>query len=172
MSRLLFEEPLVKNSHYMKNFRLEKAVYLAVGFPFLAMALLCLGYSLYGLSVAMFALFIMMIVYWRWTIRRDRQYLAIYEDKIRYKKAFPSKEVELSLTPSQYKIRLHRPLPKSGYTVTFLFMDQQDNILFQYKAVSLFPSLYKAPKHDWETALYAIGCEVDDPEEIIVNRHA
>lgn len=65
MSRLLFEEPLVKNPHYMKNFRLEKAVYLAVGFPFLAMALLCLGYSLYGLSVAMFALFITMMVYWR-----------------------------------------------------------------------------------------------------------
>ncbi len=169
MSRLLFEEPLVKNSLYMKNSRLEKTIYLAVGFPFLAMAILCLAYSLYGLSVAMFALFIVMIIYWRWTIRRERQYLEIYEDKIRYKKAFPNKTVELSLEPSQYKILLNRPLPKSGYTVEFCFIDHQNQMIFQYKAVSLIPSKYQAKKADWETALFAIGCEVLDPEEMIVN---
>ena len=169
MSRLLFEEPLVKDSHHMKNFRLEKAVYLAVGFPFLAMAILCLVFSLYGLSAAMLALFITMMAYWRWTIRRDRQYIAIYEDKICYKKAFPNKTVELPLAPSQYKILLNRPLPKSGYTVEFCFIDHQNQMIFQYKAVSLIPSKYQAEKADWETALFAIGCEVLDPEEIIVN---
>ena len=169
MSRLLFEEPLVKNSHYMKNSRLEKAVYLTVGCSFLAMALLCLAYSLYGLSIAMLGLTVTLTVYWIWTIRREGQYLEIYEDKICYKKAFPNKTVELSLSPSQYRIQLNRPLPKSGYTVEFCFIDQQNEILFEYKAVSLIPSKYQAPQAPWETALFAIGCEVADPEEIIVN---
>lgn len=169
MSRLLFEEFPTKSPQYMKNSRLEKAVYLIIACLFLGMTVLCMIFSLYGLSAAVFAIFILLLLYWIWTIRREQQFIAIYEDKIRYKKAFPNKTVELPLAPSQYKILLNRPLPKSGYTVEFCFIDHQNQMIFQYKAVSLIPSKYQAKKADWETALFAIGCEVLDPEEMIVN---
>ena len=67
-------------------------------------------------------------------------------------------------------IELKHAAPKSGYTVKFIFKNGDGQKLFGYKAVSLEPSFFQTEKHPWEEDLFAIGCVILDPREIIKNK--
>ena len=61
-------------------------------------------------------------------------------------------------------------MPKSGYTIKFIFRKLNNEIIFTYKAVSIIPSMYQAQKYQWEVDLFAIGCDITNDHEIIKNK--
>ena len=90
----------------------------------------------------------------------EQQYLLVFTDKIKYKKGLSGKEKQLTIAPSQYKIKLRRLTTRGGYTVWMLFYNQKGKRVLSYK---LCQPLTDKRKYD----LSQIGCEIIDRQKAI-----
>ena len=104
-----------------------------------------------------------------------RQFLRIYRDRIVYRKPFQKNEQVLCLRPDEYKIKLHRSAViwgnyPSKFVTKLIFWDENGKKLFSYKAPTFHGSPYQSPRRKCEDELLALGCEILDPEEVIINK--
>ena len=90
----------------------------------------------------------------------EQQYLLIFTDKIKYKKGLLGKETQLTIAPSQYKIKLRRLTTRGGCTVWMLFYNQKGKRVLSYK---LCQPLTGKRKYD----LSQIGCEIINFQKVI-----
>ena len=90
----------------------------------------------------------------------EQQYLLVFTDKIKYKKGLSGKEKQLTIVPSQYKIKLRRLTTRGGYTVWMLFYNQKGKRVLSYK---LCQPLTNKRKYD----LSQIGCEIIDRQTTV-----
>lgn len=170
MSKLFFEESPQKSNEYMRDNKATKIMLAVMTIVFLLLGLICLFLKLYLVSAFPFIFAIWLSFYVMKAFLQEKQYLYIFEDKICYKNTYQRKAREVCISPSQYTIELKHATPKSGYTVKFIFKNGDGQKLFGYKAVSLVPSSFQAEKHQWEDDLFAIGCVILDPQEVIKNK--
>ena len=104
-----------------------------------------------------------------------RQFLRIYRDRIVYRKPFQKTEQVFYLHPDRYKIKLHRAgviwgIYPSNFVTELIFLDENGKKLFSYKAPTFHGSPYQSPRRKCEDELLSLGCEIIDPEEVIVNK--
>lgn len=169
MSKLLFEEVPQKMGDYIKRYKSLAIMLLIFASIFFLIGLICLLIEAI-VSIIPFVFAILMSILLLKTVLQNKQYLYIYDDKICYKKTFQKSAKEILITPSEYKIELKEAMPKSGYTIKFIFRKLNNEIIFTYKAVSIIPSMYQAQKYQWEVDLFAIGCDITNDHEIIKNK--
>ena len=104
-----------------------------------------------------------------------RQFLRVYQDRIVYRQWYQKTEQELCLRPDRYKIKLHRSAVilgtyPSNFVTELIFLDKNDKKLFSYKAPTFFGSPYQSPRRKCEDELLSLGCEIIDPEEVVINK--
>ena len=170
MSKLLFEEIPNKSKAYMRAHRNEKIVLTVITAVFVLLGMLCLFLKEYFVAIIPFVFALWLSFYLIKALLQEKQYLRIFDDKICYKKTYQSKEKEIQICPSQYMIELKYATPKSGYTIKFIFKNGEGENLFAYKAVSLMPTPFQTETDQWEDDLFAIGCVILDPREVIKNK--
>lgn len=170
MSKLLFEEIPNKSKVYMRSHRNEKIVLTVITAVFVLLGVLCLFLKEYFVAIIPFVFALWLSFYLIKALLQEKQYLRIFDDKICYKKTYQSKEKEIQICPSQYMIELKYATPKSGYTIKFIFKNGEGKKLFAYKAVSLMPTHFQTQSDQWEDDLFAIGCVILDPQEVIKNK--
>ena len=168
MSKLLFKEIPNQSKAYMRANRTAKTVLAVITVIFVLLGALCLILKAYFVAIIPLAFVFWLGFHLIKTTLQEKQYLYIFEDKICYKNAYQSKEIQVS--PPQYMIELKQATPKSGYTIELIFKNSVGKKLFVYKSVSLVPSRFQAEKHQWEYDLFSIGCVILDPQEVIVNK--
>ena len=168
MNKLLFEEIPNKSKAYMRSNRTAKTVLTVITAIFALLGALCLFLKEYFVAIIPFVFVFWLGFYLIKTILQEKQYLYIFDDKICYKRTYQRKEIQIY--PSQYLIELKHAAPKSGYTIKFIFKSGAGKKLFVYKAVSLVPSPFQTEKNQWEEDLFAIGCVILDPQEVIINK--
>ena len=168
MSKLLFKEIPNQSKAYMRANRTTKAVLTVITAIFALLGALCLILKEYFVAIIPLVFVLWLCFYLIKATLQEKQHLYIFEDKICYKNAYQSKEIQVS--PSQYLIELRHAIPKSGYTIRLIFKNSVGKKLFVYKSVSLVPSRFQAEKHQWEYDLFSIGCVILDPQEVIVNK--
>ena len=169
MSRLLFEEVPRKSKEYMRHHKTEKIILIISASFFSLIGIICLFSQQYLVAAIPFVFAFLLVFCLIKALLREKQYLRIFDDKICYKRTCQRKEKKIHIFPSQYTIELRPATPKSGYTVKFTFKNDDGEKLFAYKSVSLVPSAFQAEKQKWEIDLFAIGCVVLDPQEVIKN---
>lgn len=169
MSKLLFEEVPQKSVEYIKRNKSIAIMLIVFTSIFLLIGLVCLFFEAI-VSIIPFVFAILVSIILLITVLQNKQYLYIYDDKICYKKTFQKSGKEIFITPSEYKIELKEAMPKSGYTIKFIFRKLNNEIIFTYKAVSIIPSMYQAQKYQWEVDLFSIGCDITNDHEIIKNK--
>lgn len=167
-SSLLFAEAPEKSEAYMRDHKTKCVTAAVLTAVFLILGLVCLFMKFWAVALVPLMFAILLGMLWVKSVLQKKQYLYVYEDKIRYKTAF--KEKQIFIAPSEYGIELRHTVPRSGYTVKFIFIKPSGEKILTYKAVSLVPSLFQAEKHPWEKELFAVGCEIIDRQEIIINK--
>ena len=182
MSKLLFEEAPEKNEWYLNYLKPRKRMLFVMACIFslvTTMAMIAGFIDMYasGMLLGMVIPTVMVLIFnfclwWVWikTAAIGKVGLRIYDDKICYKKIFQKEYTEISLSPCQYRIRLHHVIPRHGYSVCFEFLDLEGKRFLTYKAASLFPTPYQEPRQQWETDIFNIGCEIIDDGEVIKNK--
>lgn len=166
-SALLFTEAPEKSEAYVRNHKTEVIMLTVTTAIFLTLGLGCLMMNLWLVSLVPFAFTVWLGICFILAFLRKKRCLYIYEDKICYKTAF--KEQQICITPSEYSIELLHAMPRSGYTVKFIFRKPNGEKILTYKAVSLVPSPFQAEKKTWEKDLFAIGCGIINDLEVIKN---
>ena len=104
-----------------------------------------------------------------------RQYIRIYSNHIVYRNPFQRIAKVYYLHPDQYKIKLHRSAVIWGaypcrYVTELSFWNIDGKYLFSYKAPTFHGSPWQSSRYKWENDLLSLGCELIDPEEVIVNK--
>lgn len=160
MESLLFSDIPQNDAKVMKNMKVTRIVLIV--FCVIALLFVVLGLILKDIVIVIdsvigivffFSLFITCLC-------MEQQYLLVFTDKIKYKKGLLGKEKQLTIAPSQYKIKLRRLTTRGGYTVWILFYNQKGKKVLSYK---LCQPLTSKRKYD----LSHIGCEIIDRRKVI-----
>lgn len=170
MSKLLFEEVPRTSKEYVRSNKTEKTILAVMATVLFLLGFICLFLKLYLVAVFLFVFAIWLSFYVVKAFLQANQHLRVFDDKICYKNTYQRKTSKICFAPSQYKIELRQAAAKSGYTVKLIFWSLDNEKLFTYKAVSIVPSSFQAPKKQWEIDLFAVGCEVIDRQEVIKNK--
>ena len=81
----------------------------------------------------------------------ERQYLLVYDDVIKYRKAFSKNEKEIRLVPDDYQITLKEQSTRGGIAVLLIFKDRNGRRILRYSPA--YSQLLKAN-------LLKIGCKL------------
>ena len=160
MEKLLFSDVSPNDAKVMKSMKVTRIVLIV----FCAIALLfaVLGLILKDIVIVIGSL-IGIVLFFSLLITclcMEQQYLLVFTDKIKYKKGLLGKEKQLTIAPSQYKIKLRRLTTRGGYTVWMLFYNQKGKRVLSYK---LCQPLTGKRKYD----LSQIGCEIINCQKVI-----
>ena len=160
MENLLFSDVPQDDAKVMKSMKLTRIVLIV--FCVIALLFAVLGLILKDIIIVIgsvigivlfFSLFIACLC-------MEQQYLLVFTDKIKYKKGLLGKETQLTIAPSQYKIKLRRLTTRGGCTVWMLFYNQKGKRVLSYK---LCQPLTNKRKYD----LSQIGCEIIDRQTTV-----
>lgn len=170
MGRLLFKENPGESHDYVRANKTARVLFAVLTTVFLALGCICLCLeqpiaSTFPFGAAIWSGFCVIK-----TVLQGQQRLRVFEDRICYKNTYQRREKDVCLPASQYAIELKRAVPNSGYTVQFVFKKPNGKRLFVYRAVSLVPSRFQEERQPWEVDLFAIGCAVTDPQEVLKNK--
>ena len=160
MENLLFSDVPQNDAKVMKSMKVTRIVliiFCAIGLLFAVLGLILKDIVIVIDSVIGIVLFFSLFIT---CLCMEQQYLLVFTDKIKYKKGLLGKEKQLTIAPSQYKIKLRRLTAGGGYTVWMLFYNQKGKRVLSYK---LCQPLTNKRKYD----LSQIGCEIIDRQKVI-----
>lgn len=152
MMSVIFQEVPIEAGKYLKDHRREMLVFTVITAVFILLGIICLCLGEYSVFFVPFFFVIYIVPHLIRSLLQERQYLFVYEDKIRYKSTYRIKERELQLTPNEYTVEVRDAMPKLGYSLKLVFRSLDGKKLFTYKAVCT--SHHKAQKFRSEIAKY------------------
>ena len=163
MENLLFSDVPQNDAKVMKSMKVTRIVliiFCAIGLLFAVLGLILKDIVIVVDSVIGIVLFFPLFITFITCLCMEQQYLLVFTDKIKYKKGLLGKEKQLTIAPSQYKIKLRRLTNRSGYTVWLLFYNQKGKRVLSYK---LCQPLTGKRKYD----LSHIGCKIVDRQQVL-----
>ena len=117
----------------------------------------------------MVLLLLMIFILFRYDYSDSRcGYLFIYKDRI-IVKPYGKKEMIFNIMPREYSIILKRNYNRTKFSTILIFQENLGKIMFIYKSISLYPSVYQSVSYQWEKDIFRIGCNVVDTTEVIKN---